>query len=193
MCGVLGHQAIGGDRFRRRLDRRLGDPSRRIENKPVDLVVMLGCVGAGDRRAPRPAHEVELRDASLGQNIIDRGAEVGASLLRSCDWLVRLGRLVHLRRTGRSTVRSDIDEVDVEAALSEPVHHRDAVDRQVEACFGWIRRAVNEKQRLVRGEGCHALRVLVAHVEFDARIGRRDHRFRGRQRRRLRESGARQR
>jgi hypothetical protein len=129
---------------------------------------MLRRVGASDRRAPRPAHEIELGDAALRQNIINRSPEVRAGLFRNRNRLVGFGRLIHLRRASRSTVRPYIDQINVEAALSEQVHHRHAVDRQVEACFRRVCGAMNEEQRFVRRKGRHALRVLVANIEFDA-------------------------
>jgi hypothetical protein len=86
-----------------------------------------------------------------------------------------LGGMVHLRRPGRAAVAAQIDEVDVVTALGDVIHPGEAVQPQVEGGFGGIGRAVHVEQDLVGGELLHALRVLVAHVELDARVGRGHH------------------
>ena len=67
----------------------------------------------------------------------------------SNDRLVGFRRLAHLGRPGRAAIASDIDEIDIVTAHRDQIHHRHALDRQVEGGFRGIGRAVHKQQDLV--------------------------------------------
>jgi hypothetical protein len=107
--------------------------------------------------------------------MVHRGAKVAHGNFGRNDRLVGFRRLAHFRRTGRVAIASDVDEVDVVAALGDQIHHRQALDRQVEGGFRRIGRAMHEDQDLV-GRALAPRQMLIANEELDALIARRNHR-----------------
>jgi len=116
---------------------------------------------------PRPAHQVDFRNAAPFQDVIRRGAEVTHGYFRRHDRYVRGCRLAHFRRPRRTAIASDIDQINVVSARSDQLHHRRALDRQIKGGFGWISRAVHVKQNLVGRKRRYADGTFVAHVELD--------------------------
>jgi hypothetical protein len=131
-------------------------------------------VESHDRCAPRPAHQVDLADAALLQDVIDRRTHVARRGRRVDNRFVLGGRRIHLGRLGRAAIAADIDQINVEAVLRDVIHHRSAAERQIERGFGRIGGAVDIKKDLIGSEARHAGRMLVADVELNARIGRRN-------------------
>ena len=125
-------------------------------------------VGADDRCAPGPAHQIEPGKASRREDMVDRGAKIVHRVGGGDDRLVLLRRLVHGGRPRRAAVAAYVDEIDVEAGLREQIHHRDALDRQIESRFRRIGRAMHEKQGAVGPEAFGARKPLVADEEPDA-------------------------
>ena len=152
-------------------------PERRVEHQPVDALRVRLRVAGHDRRAPRPAQEVELVDPALLADVVHHRRHVAHRHVGRDDRLVGLGRLVHLLRPRRAAVAPDVHQVHVEAALGDEVHPRLAAERQVEGGLRRVGGAVHEEQRPLRPEARHALGVLVADVELDAGILRRNHRL----------------
>ena len=155
----------------------LADPLRRVEHQSVDLVVVLRGVPAHDRRAPGPAQQVDLRDAAALEDEVHRRADILDRGLGAHDRLVVRGRLVHLGRARGFAVAAKVHQVHVVAVLRDVVHPGQAVQLQVERGLGGVGRAVHEEQDLLARELLHPLRMLVAHVEVDARVHRRYHKF----------------
>jgi hypothetical protein len=71
-------------------------------------------------------------------------------------------------------VAAHVDQINVEALLRDIVHHRETVERQIERGLGRIGGAVDIEKNSLGREACHARRMLVADIELNARIGRRD-------------------
>src|SRR4051812_31405212 len=61
-------------------------------------------------------------------------------------------------------------QIDVVTVLREEIHHRHALDRQIEGGLGRIGRAVHEEQDAVRPILLHARVMLVSDEEIDAGI-----------------------
>ena len=119
-------------------------------------------------------HQIQLRNAPRLQDIINRRGEVLGGVGRGRDWVVGRRRLVHFRWPRRAAVAANIDQKDVVALLRDQVHHRYALDRQIESRLSGVCRAMNEKQGPVSAERRHPSWVLVAHIKFDPRIDRGD-------------------
>jgi hypothetical protein len=135
---------------------------------------MGGGVEAHDRRAPRPAHQIDLADAALLQNVIDRRADVARRGRRIDDRLVVRGRRIHFGRLGRAAIAADIDQINIIAVLRDVIHHRAAAERQVERGLGRVGGAMHIEKDLVGTKVRHAGRMVVADIELNARIGGRD-------------------
>jgi hypothetical protein len=81
---------------------RRKNPQRRVKHKPVYLFVMLRRVGARDLGPPRPAHDVDLSNATPLQNVVDGGAEILHGDKRVYNGPVFGCRPVHLGRPNHS-------------------------------------------------------------------------------------------
>ena len=103
------------------------DPLRRVEDQPVDLVVVLRGVPAHDGGAPRPAQQIDLRNAAALEDEVHRRADVLDRGLGAHDRLVVRGRLVHLGRARGLAVPAQVHQVHVIAAARDVVHPRQAV------------------------------------------------------------------
>jgi hypothetical protein len=80
-------------------------------------------------------------------------------------------RLFHFRRPRRAAIAAHIDEINVPTLLGDVVHHRQAVQRQIERRLGGIRGTMDVEKNLVRRKTGDAGRMFVADVELNARIG----------------------
>ena len=149
----------------------------RVEHQLVDLVVVLRGVPAHDGGAPRPAQQVDLRNAAALEDEIHRRADVLDRGFGAHDRLVVRGRLVHLGRARGLAVAAHVHQVDVVAVLRDVVHPGQAVQLQVERGLGGVGRAMHVQQDLLARKLLYPLRMLVAHVEADARVHRRHHEF----------------
>ena len=131
-------------------------------------------VGRRDRRAPRPGQQVDLRDASARQDVIDDCPEILHRHVGVDDRPVLSRRLGHLGRTRGPPVAAHVHQVDVISALGDVVHPRQAIELEIERRFGRVGRAVDEQDDSIGRESRHPFWALVANVELDPGVAPRD-------------------
>ena len=134
-------------------------------------------VSRHQRGPPRPAQQVEARDAAALENEIDDRRDILDGGDAAHDRRIGVGFVVHLLRSCGFAVAADVEQVDVVAARGDVVHPRHAVELEVERRVRGVGRAVHEQQRALGSECGHVGRVLVAHVDFNARFRRHHHLF----------------
>jgi len=171
-------RTVGAERpGRPRERRRRSNPRRRIKHEPLDLAGVLRGVGRHQRGPPRPAQQVETRDAAAFENEIDDRGDIRDGGHAAHDRCVGVGCLVHLLRTCRSAVSPQVEQIDVVTARGDVVHPRQPVELEVERGVRGIGRTVHEQQRALGSERGQVGRALVAHVDFNAGFRRHHHLF----------------
>jgi hypothetical protein len=152
---------------------------RSQQHELVDGLVVIGGVTRHQRRAPRPADQIDLVETIARADERNRRRNVPHRHLRANDGLVIGGRRSHLGRPGRIAVASDIYQVGVMTACGQVIHPRRAAKRKIERCRSRIGRSGNEQQGLFRGELLEICAAFMANEQLDPGGIARDHDFLG--------------
>ena len=134
-------------------------------------------VSRHQRGPPRPAQQVEARDAAALENEIDDRRDILDGGDAAHDRRIGVGFVVHLLGSRGFAVAADVEQVDVVAARGDVIHPRHAIELEVERRVRGVGGAVHEQQRALGSECGHVGRALVAHVDFNARFRRHHHLF----------------